>query len=346
MSIFSRLTHYDRPGPGVDKDGPKKPRIVVFFEILFRKFFNLCKLNLLFLIPVIAVAAIIYLAMNLLLMVGINNLFVALIPVVLIFPFIAGLTYVTRNYAREEHAFIFSDFKDSVKENWGKFLIHGIITYALFCLFYISITFYYANLSTNKFYYIPFCLCIFMALVTLFMQFYIPVMIVTFDLKLIQIYKNALIFSFVGAFKNLLLLLIFAVMFVLSYLLLAISYALIIVLVLLWVFLAFAFISFLVNFTVYPLIEKLMIIPYYAKQEESEEENVEASIGEGKNEAAVSTTTLESETEGKEGEEESKPQKVEYVYENGRLIRKYSDDIEPIFEDNRILGGGNSDKNK
>ena len=67
MSIFSRLTHYDRPGPGVDKDGPKKPRIVVFFEVFFRKFFNLCKLNLLFMIPVVAVIAIIYLLMNLLL---------------------------------------------------------------------------------------------------------------------------------------------------------------------------------------------------------------------------------------------------------------------------------------
>ena len=60
MSIFSRLTHYDRPGPGIDKDGPKKPRIVVFFEVFFRKFFNLCKLNLLFMIPVVAVIAIIY----------------------------------------------------------------------------------------------------------------------------------------------------------------------------------------------------------------------------------------------------------------------------------------------
>ena len=39
-------------------------------------------------IPVVAVIAIIYLLMNLLLMVGINNLFVALIPVVLIFPFV------------------------------------------------------------------------------------------------------------------------------------------------------------------------------------------------------------------------------------------------------------------
>ena len=68
----------------------------------------------------------------------------------------------------------------------------------------------------------PSVLCVFMALITLFMQFYIPLMIVTFDLKLIQIYKNALIFAFAGALKNLLLLIIFAAMFVLSYLLLAI----------------------------------------------------------------------------------------------------------------------------
>ena len=334
MSIFSRLTHYDRPGPGVDKDGPQKPRIVLFFEILFRKFFNFCKLNLLFLVPVVAVGAIIYLAMNLLLMVGVNNLFVALIPVVLIFPFVAGLTYVTRNYAREEHAFIFSDFKDCVKENWGKFLIHGIITYALFCLFYISITFYYANLSTNQFYYVPFCLCIFMALVTLFMQFYIPMMIVTFDLKLIQIYKNALIFAFVGALRNFMLLLIFAAMFVLSYLLLLISFQLIIVLILLWIFFAFAFISYLVNFTIYPLIEKLMIIPYYAKQEDGEKEDSEDSS----EKPATSPALMESEEDLEEGDGEPKQKKVEYVYENGRLIRKYNDDIEPVFEDKRILG--------
>ena len=173
-----------------------------------------------------------------------------------------------------------------------------------------------------------------MALITLFMQFYIPLMIVTFDLKLIQIYKNALIFAFAGALKNLLLLIIFAAMFVLSYLLLAISYALIIVLVLLWIFLAFAFISFLVNFTVYPLIEKLMIIPYYAKQEAENEKPEEAS-----GESSKGRLAMESETQTEEErEEDKKPKKVEYVYENGRLIRKYNDDIEPIFEDKRILG--------
>ena len=33
-------------------------------------------------------------------------------------PFTAGMSYVTRNWARDEHAFIWSDFRDAVKENW------------------------------------------------------------------------------------------------------------------------------------------------------------------------------------------------------------------------------------
>ena len=37
-------------------------------------------------------------------------------------PFTAGLSYVTRNWARDEHAFIWSDFKDAVKENWKQAL--------------------------------------------------------------------------------------------------------------------------------------------------------------------------------------------------------------------------------
>lgn len=336
MSLFSRFTHYDRPGPGVDKDGPKKPRIVLFFEILFRKFFNLCKLNLLFLIPVVVTLLLIYLATYGLLMVGLNNLFIALIPVILLFPFIAGLTYVTRNYAREEHAFIFSDFKDCVKENWKKFLAHGIFSYALFCMLYISINYYSANAPTNHFYYVPFCLCIFMALISLFMQFYIPVMIVTFDLKLIQIYKNALIFAFAGALRNFLLLIIFVAMGVLSYLLLAISYQLLVVLILLWMFFAFAFIAFLVNFTVYPLIEKLMIIPYYSKQQESEEDAQADDASEVENAKASPALATEDKAEdGEEEEKEKKAPKVEYIYENGRLIRKY--DVEPIFEDRQIF---------
>ena len=51
-------------------------------------------------------------------------------------PFTAGLSYVTRNWARDEHAFAWSDFKDAVKSNWKIPLLLSTITGALPALIY------------------------------------------------------------------------------------------------------------------------------------------------------------------------------------------------------------------
>ena len=57
-------------------------------------------------------------------------------------PATAGVCYVTRNWARDEHAFIWSDFKDAVKENWKRSLIISTITGLIPFLVYIGWTFY------------------------------------------------------------------------------------------------------------------------------------------------------------------------------------------------------------
>ena len=57
MAIFRR---YVRPGPGVSKDAVPKRRLVLFFEILARRFFDLIKLNLLFVVPIILDLILIY----------------------------------------------------------------------------------------------------------------------------------------------------------------------------------------------------------------------------------------------------------------------------------------------
>ena len=55
---------------------------------------------------------------------GILQMFaLALIPCILITgPIQAGLAYVTRNWARDEHAFPWADFRDAVKDNWKQAL--------------------------------------------------------------------------------------------------------------------------------------------------------------------------------------------------------------------------------
>lgn len=261
MGLFQN--NYNRPGPGISKDQPVKKPFFRFFDIFFRKFWDLMKLNLLFSIPLLIAVVLIFLLSN------VTNLsFILLLPLILVSPFIAGLTFVTRNYAREEHAFILSDFIKAVKNNWIAFLINGIVCYCAYLIFSISIAYYAAQMSINNIFLIPMVLCICISILFIFAQYYVPIMIVMFDLKLSQIYKNAIIFSILGLWRNLLLTVIFGLfILVVSILAQLIPLALVIT-VFLVIFILFAFCMLLINFTVYPLICRTMIEPYKKKEED------------------------------------------------------------------------------
>lgn len=254
MGLFSG--NYDRPGPGIRKDAPPQKAIPRFFSIFQRKFFDLCKLNLLFCIPVLAVGALCF---------GLNALFpytiVDVLPAIVLYPFLAGLTFVTRNYAREEHAFIFSDFKDAVKNNWAAFLIDGILCYAVFAVMSISIPFYWNAGGKNMLYAVGAGLCVMMTLLFVFSQFYVPVMLVTFDLKFSQVLKNSFIFAVLGVGRNFMLVGLLALLIFLFYLAPSTVLTLLIA-VLFVIFLLFSYVSFLINFAVYPLIDKYMVKPH------------------------------------------------------------------------------------
>ena len=45
---FGGFFKYDRPGPGIKKDGPQKKTIFVIFEIWFRNFWKLIKVSLVY----------------------------------------------------------------------------------------------------------------------------------------------------------------------------------------------------------------------------------------------------------------------------------------------------------
>lgn len=57
-------------------------------------------------------------------------------------PWTAGVAYVTRNWARDEHAFVWSDCKDAMKENWKGSLVLSGITAIVPLLVYLCWTFY------------------------------------------------------------------------------------------------------------------------------------------------------------------------------------------------------------
>ncbi len=119
-----------------------------------------------------------------------------LIPTIAITgPCTAGISFVTRNWARDEHAFIWSDFIDAVKNNWKQALITSVITGLMPTVVYVC-NMYYGNLAGgNLFFMIPQVLCILMGIIWCMMLIYIYPMIVTYDLKYKDVLRNALLLA-------------------------------------------------------------------------------------------------------------------------------------------------------
>ena len=167
MAFFGLIGNYDKPGPGVSKDEPKKAAPVRFFEILWRKLSKLVQLNLIFMIPFAVVVALMvvifflplpHFAFNTSLFgpLDLYAIYAVPLPLILMAPFSAGMAYVTRNFAREEHAFVWSDFWEAVKNNWKASLLNGIIVYVAYVFLSFSVFFYSNQMQSNWLYMVPF----------------------------------------------------------------------------------------------------------------------------------------------------------------------------------------------
>ncbi|MBE5038899.1 YesL family protein [Ructibacterium gallinarum] len=176
-------------------------------------------------------------------------------------PATAGVTYVLRNFAREEHAWIWSDFKDALKSNFKQSIVVFIIDVVVFVLLYFAITFYMQMpglIGALRY------IIIIVTLVYTLMHFYIYPLMVTFQLSLKDLYRNSMLFALGKLPSNLLVFLILllvhmgsvfaAVFFGGSY-----SILILIVILLLEVFILLSFSAFLVNFNAYPKMKKYML---------------------------------------------------------------------------------------
>ena len=119
-----------------------------------------------------------------------------LIPCLLITgPCTAGLCYVTRNWARDEHAFIWSDFKDAVKENWKQGLATSVITGFVPIIMYVCWAFYGDMAKTSSFYVIPQMLTIVLGLIWLMSLMFTYPMMVTYRLRYRDLLRNSLLLT-------------------------------------------------------------------------------------------------------------------------------------------------------
>lgn len=110
-------------------------------------------------------------------------------------PFTAGVAYVTRNWARDEHAFVWSDFRDAVKENWKQGLAVSTITGFMPLVFYVCWTFYGEMAKTNVFFMVPQLLSLMVAALWMCALLYFYPLMVTYKLRFRDLLRNGLLLT-------------------------------------------------------------------------------------------------------------------------------------------------------
>ena len=302
MGIFTRS--FDKPGKGVDLNAPPKRSFFRFWDIFGRKFTHFVRVNLVYVLTSIPTFLLVFfltglvssailevpslqsLLQNLaqqtaenmgdsnlvtqqlnqmIFMVDLFMRFVLTYLFVILWgmgPATAGLTYVLRNFAREEHAWIWSDFKDALKSNFKQSAIVFFIDLVVFVLFYVAFAFY---LQMSGFLGAMRYVIVVIAIVYTMMHFYLYPMMVTFQLSLKDLYRNALLFAIGKLPSNLLILAILLLVHVGS-VLMAINFGggyfmlILFVILLLEILILQSFSAFIVNFHAYPKMKKYMIL--------------------------------------------------------------------------------------
>ncbi len=231
---------YEKPGPGVAKDAPKKKMFFSFLEVWFRNFWKLTLVSLIYSVMSFSV-----------LPSGLGE---------------AGMANVCRNLARDKHSFGLSDFFTTIKKNWKQALPVGIINFVITALLSFALYFYIKNGGILSI--IAFGVCFVCMLVFSFMKFHIWLLIITFKLPVKKIYKNCFLFAFVNLKYNviitLLSILIGGGLIFAMYLLIGYPFFSLLAVVL---FLAVmpGFINLFIQFCIFPKVKTLMIDPYYAE---------------------------------------------------------------------------------
>ena len=168
-----------------------------------------------------------------------------------------GCTYLIRETVRGEHVFVFEDFFSTIKKNFWQGLGFGIFDMLVLSLCLYANWSYLVNYAS---YSILFFASVAMTILYLFVRFYIYLMIVTFDLKPLQILKNSFIFAILSFGKNLLSLIICAALAGIAFIS---SMAFMPIGVIMAVVLMFSTMTYTTMYICYPKVEKLMIEPYY-----------------------------------------------------------------------------------
>ncbi len=110
-------------------------------------------------------------------------------------PFNAGVTFVLRNWARDQHSFILSDFKDAVKDNWKQALPVSFISGVMPFVVFMAVQFYGEMAKSSPVFMLPIALVILMGALWSMATMLMYDMMVTYTLRLRDIIRNSILLT-------------------------------------------------------------------------------------------------------------------------------------------------------
>lgn len=175
-----------------------------------------------------------------------------------------GATYILRSMVRGEPVFLFSDYFYAVKRNLKQGLLMGILDCA--AIFLLGFDFMYFSGMPSAFWTdVCYFAVIAIAILYFFMRFYIYLLMITFELPLRKILKNALIFTVLGIKRNLMGLLgivLFTAIQVVLFAVFAMTPLGIAIPLIVMLMYFIAVNAFTAAYAAYPIIDRYMIEPY------------------------------------------------------------------------------------
>ena len=174
-------------------------------------------------------------------------------------PVNAGTTYILRNALRGEPVFVWSDFWYAVKRNFKQALIFGVIDILMIVMLIYDFVTYRNNIDTNIGMFM-FVLCFGISIFYYFIRMYIYPMMVTFDMSILKLIKNGMLFAILGIKRNIMVLLGTIAVIIIQLLLLGVVMP---VAVMLPVLITFGLLGYMCIYGAYP---KIMIDPYYKEE--------------------------------------------------------------------------------
>lgn len=271
--IFEKL-------PG-EKYEDNRSRLAIFFGVLYRKFWRLITINLMFIVFNIPAIVLSYFLSICLIGIFIpeastisieefrfllwdsgfpTTMFFMAIPIITVGPAQAGLTYLLRCYSYERPTFTWSDFRDKMKENFKQGIAVTFIN--LFLLLFLIFDLYlYPRVSDGGVLFsIANGLMIMVFILFMMASLYIYPMMVTYELKIRDLYKNAVLFALARFLPNLVILILCFLVIIGPTLILAATGSGIVLLITYLIYVCFGFTlpGLIINFMVNPVMDKYL----------------------------------------------------------------------------------------